>query len=230
MIRLPAGLRAAIFDFDFTLGDSSRAVVVCMDRALEALGLGPTDPEAVKQTIGLTLEVACEVLTGVTDPEVHAEFKTLFVRAADDVMVAQTELLEGVIPALDVLQKGSVKLGIVTTKYGFRVEDILDRFGERHRFGTIVGGDHVAAHKPDPQGLIMALENLHVPPPGALYVGDHLVDAGAAEGAGVPFVGVLTGTTDLEAFKRFPHIGILPGVSELPAFLSQFEKWPPLAR
>jgi phosphoglycolate phosphatase len=227
MSRLPAGLRAVIFDFDFTLGDSSSAVVICMDRALKEMGLGPVVPEEVCRTIGLTLEIACERLTGVTDPEVHATFKSLFVRAADDVMVAQTELLEGVLPALDLLRDGGIPLGIVTTKYRFRVEDILDHFGERHRFRVIVGGDDVVAHKPDPQGLIMALERLDVSPVEALYVGDHTVDASAAQSAGVPFVGVLTGTTLMEAFREYSTVGVLPGVRELPSLLAGFDSWPP---
>jgi phosphoglycolate phosphatase len=227
MIQLPVGLKAIVFDFDFTLGDSSAAVIVCMGRALEELGLGPVEPEEVRETIGLTLEAACEALTGVTDPEVQAAFKTLFVRAADDVMVGGTELLDGVLPALDLFRAGGLRLGIVTTKYRFRVEDILDRFGERPRFGVIVGGDDVAAHKPDPEGLIMALEGLGVSPLEALYVGDHVVDAGAATGAGVPFVGVLTGTTSEDAFREYSRVGVIGGVRDLSSFLAGFEGWPP---
>jgi phosphoglycolate phosphatase len=221
MTQIPAGLKAIVFDFDFTLGDSSAAVILCMDRALAELGLGPVEPEAVRSTIGLTLEAACERLTGVIDPEVHATFKTIFVREADDVMVARTRLLDGVLPALDVLRREGVRLGIVTTKYRFRVEDILDRFGERSRFEIIVGGDDVAAHKPDPQGLIMALEGLDVSPGEALYVGDHVVDAAAAEAAGVPFVGVLTGTTLRKAFDDYPKVGVLEGVRDLPTLLER---------
>jgi len=223
----PSGLRAVIFDFDFTLGDSSEAVVVCMNKALGELGLGPVAPEEIRRTIGLTLEVACEALTGVGDPEVHATFKKLFVRAADDVMVARTRLLDGVLPALDSLRKGGVGLGIVTTKFRYRVEEILDHFGERHRFETIVGGDDVAVHKPDPEGLILALEGLEVSSGESLYVGDHVVDAAAAQGAGMPFLGVLTGTTKKEEFGVFPGVGVLQGVRDLPSFLAAVDEWPP---
>jgi phosphoglycolate phosphatase len=227
MSSVPDGLKAAIFDFDFTLGDSSRAVVHCVNQAVTEMGLRPVDPEDVTRTIGLTLETALEKLLGISDPVVQAEFKTRFVRAADDVMVAGTELLEGVLPALDSIGGNGVRLGIVSTKYRYRIEDILDRFGERHRFSVIVGGDDVKAHKPDPEGLSLALSTLGIPGTEALYVGDHLVDALAAAGAGIPFVGVLTGNTDAEEFRTKPGVGVVDGVRNLPSFLSRLPHWPP---
>ena len=88
-------LRAAIFDFDLTLADSTAAVVACVDYALESLNLGPVSPEQVRRTIGLSLDVALDVLTGETSPQARIRFQRLFVEEADRVMVAQTEMMEG---------------------------------------------------------------------------------------------------------------------------------------
>ena len=47
----------------------------------------------------------------------------------------------------------------------------------------------------------------------ALYVGDHLVDAQAAEALGVDFVGVLTGCATRETFAAHPALAIIEDVS-----------------
>ena len=142
-------------------------------------------------------------------------------------MVSQTDLLEGVPEALDTLRAAQIKLGIVSTKYRFRIEDILGRFELADRFDMIVGGEDVAAHKPDPQGLVLALDALAVGPEEAVYVGDHVVDAEAAMRASVPFVAVLSGESERGDFRRFPNVGILGTVSQLPTFIASCGRWPP---
>jgi phosphoglycolate phosphatase len=220
-------LRAAIFDFDLTLADSTAAVVACVDYALDSLNLGPVSPEQVRRTIGLSLDAALEVLTGETSPQARVRFHQLFVEAADRVMVAQTEMMEGVLPALDVLRESGLRLGVVSTKYRYRIEDILDRHGARDRFTSIVGAEDTEYHKPDPEGLYLTLTSLGICAGEAVYVGDHVVDAEAAERASVPFVGVLTGTTKEDEFREFPHLGILRAVPQLPSFLDGLSGWPP---
>ncbi len=220
-------LRAAIFDFDLTLADSTAAGVACIDYALDALNLGPVSPEQVRRTIGLSLDAALEVLTGETSPQAQVRFHQLFVEKADQVMVAQTELMEGVLPALDALRESGLSLGVVSTKYRYRIEDILDRHGARDRFTTIVGAEDTASHKPDPEGIRLTLSSLGISSGEAVYVGDHVVDAEAAERASVPFVGVLTGTTKEDEFREFPHLGILRAMPQLPSFLDGLSGWPP---
>jgi len=132
-----------IFDFDLTLVDSTRAVVACVDHALESLGFAPSGPEEVCRTIGLSLEATLEALTGEADSQVQERFRRLFVERADTMMVAQTELLKGVLPALDLLRARGLSLGIVSTKYRYRIEAILDRHGMRDRtmeLSTRAGG------------------------------------------------------------------------------------------
>jgi phosphoglycolate phosphatase len=212
--------RAVLFDFDLTLADSTKAVVACFTYSLETLGLPKPTPEDVRGTIGLGLGEALTLLTGVQDQATERQFRKLFVEHADRIMVDQTELLEGVLPALDDLRGRGVLLGIVSTKYRYRIEHTLDRFGIRDRFSTLVGGDSVDALKPDPAGLLLSLTELGMERGQALYVGDHVVDAEAANRASVPFVGVLTGTKTEKDFEAFPKVAILPGVADLPAFLA----------
>ncbi len=142
-------------------------------------------------------------------------------------MVSQTDLFEGVQETLDALRNAGIGLGIVSTKYRFRIEDILKRHQLAHHFGVIVGGEDVTSHKPDPEGLVSALAALGVSPGEAVYVGDHVVDAEAAMGAAVPFVAVLSGESEEGAFGGFPRVGVLGAVPELPRFIGSCGMWPP---
>jgi len=221
------GPQAVLFDFDLTLADSTAAVGSCIAHALGRLGFDPVPPEAVRKTIGLSLEATLEDLTGDTDPAIQAQFKELFIQHADRVMVAQTDFLVGALSALADLRTQGLRLAIVSTKYRYRIQAILDRHGAREFFEVVVGGEDTAAHKPDPEGLRQALGALAVNRNQAVYVGDHLVDAQAAMRAGISFVPVLTGATKRDEFLSLPHLSILGSVSELPSFLSEFEEWPP---
>lgn len=213
-------LRGVIFDFDLTLVDSTRAVSACIVHALGSLGLAIPSTEAMHRTLGLSLEATLQSLTSETDPAIQREFKRLFVEHADIVMVAQTEFLEGAISAMSDLRDRGLRLAIVSTKFRYRIEAILDRHHARDLFDVIVGGEDIDRHKPDPMGLRRALDMLRIGPRQALYVGDHVVDAEAAERAGVPFVAVLSGAMAADEFVHSPNIGILKSVSLLPAFLS----------
>ncbi len=211
--------RAVLFDFDYTLGDSSDGIIDCVNTALVAMGHQAAAPAAIRGTIGLPLERMFTLLTGADGPA-PTEFRRRFVARADEVMVDHTWIFPGVREAVASIARSGAALGIVTTKYAYRVRAILEREGLAGAFTVIVGSDAVKAPKPDPEGLLAAVATLGAVPRDALYVGDSTSDAGAAANAGVPFVAVLSGVTPAPAFAAYPVVAMLPGVADLPAWLS----------
>ena len=57
-------IKAILFDFDYTLADSSRGVIDCIGYALGALRLPPVSEEAACRTIGLSLADTLAALAG----------------------------------------------------------------------------------------------------------------------------------------------------------------------
>jgi phosphoglycolate phosphatase-like HAD superfamily hydrolase len=55
---------AVLYDFDFTLADSSPGVVDCVNCALRQLGLSAAPPDLIRQTIGLSMSATLAHLTG----------------------------------------------------------------------------------------------------------------------------------------------------------------------
>lgn len=64
-----------LFDFDYTLADSSRGIVTCFQNVLKRHGYTAVTDEEIKRTIGKTLEDSFSILTGITDAQQLADFK-----------------------------------------------------------------------------------------------------------------------------------------------------------
>lgn len=212
--------RAVLFDFDYTLADSSEAVVECFNAGLAGIGLPPAAPDAIRRTIGLTLPDSLAQVAGEAHRARSDEFRRHWRELSDRIMVRKTRLLPPVRGAVADLRGRGVRLGVVSTKWRCRIEETFARDRLTNSFEVIVGGDDVASHKPDPEGIRLALKRLEVSPAEALYVGDSIVDAEAAERAGVPFAAVLSGMTEEAAFGAFRRAAILEHMGLLPDWLS----------
>ena len=205
-----------IFDFDYTLADSSRGVIECINFALNELGLPAVSAEVACQTIGLSLPDIFLKLIGQQYIAKCDEFAHLFIKRADEVMADRTVLFESVPKTVELLKKRGIALGIVSTKFRRRIETILKRENLLNQFDVIIGGEDISEYKPDPEGLLAAIERLEDIPSSSLYVGDSVTDAETAKRAKVPFVAVLSGVTPKDTFRDYNVYGILEGLSELP--------------
>jgi phosphoglycolate phosphatase len=210
----------ALFDFDFTLADSSAGVIECTNFALHAMGLPEADELAIRRTVGLALPASFLALSGRTDTMLSSEFTRRFAQRADEVMADLTAIYPTVPAVFRALHQRTIRIGVVSTKFRYRIQESLRRASLLSLVDAIVGGEDVPAHKPNPAGIVAALAILGTPAARAIYVGDHLVDALAAKAAGVRFVGVLSGTTDRNAFAEIGVDDVLESIEELPAHVA----------
>ena len=208
-------IKGIIFDFDYTLGNSEKGIIECMQYALAKLGYAAADEESICRTIGISLPKTYTILTGDTDGEKALLFRDCFVHKADEVMVENTVMFPEAVRLLAEIKEKGIKTGIVTTKYSFRIRDILKNNDMSDAVDFIVGGDDVSEPKPSPEGLLKTIEYMGLEKNEVLYVGDSLVDAETAQRAGVSFAAVTTGTTVREQFADYPHIAIMDSLTEL---------------
>lgn len=210
---------SVIFDFDYTLADSSKGVIECMNYALEKMGLPTRSGKVIRKLIGVSMAETYEELAGDLHGGRFEEFQRLFVERADQVMLEGVRLFDSARPAVEALLAGGVSLGIVSTKFRYRIEAVLQRDKLEHAFEVIVGGEDVSAHKPDPTGLNIAIGRLGRSPAEVLYVGDSAVDAETTRRAGVPFVAVLSGVTPREAFAAYEPLAVIDDLALLPGLV-----------
>jgi phosphoglycolate phosphatase len=117
------------------------------------------------------------------------------------------------------LKKHGLKLGIVSTKFRYRIEGILTRDNLLDAFDVVIGGEDVTQHKPNPEGLQRAKERLNSLFSQTLYIGDSVIDAETAQRGDIPFVAVLSGVTPREEFGRYTVAGIVENLSQLAEWL-----------
>jgi len=212
---------AVLFDFDYTLVDSSRGICACFNYALEKMGLPLAQAEDICKTIGIpTPEMLVRVM-GEQYRERSEEFRALFREMAEICMNRETTILKDTDSTIRFLKRKGIKLGVVSTKTRARIEEFLTQKGLFEFFDIIIGGGDVSNPKPDPEGILTAVSKLGVGPEACLYVGDSITDALAAQRAGLAFAAVLTGTTRREDFKGYDVMWYMEGLAKLPELVKK---------
>ena len=204
-----------IFDFDYTLADSSKGIVLCFKHVLKEHEHANVSDEEIKRTIGMTLENAFNALTRVTDKEKLAIYVKEYVKKADGCMTENTVLFPETAKVLMTLKQNGVKIGIVSTKYRYRIKEVLEREFDEELIDVVVGGEDVTTHKPSPEGLLFAIKQLNSDKNNCLYIGDSTIDAETAQAAGVDFYGVLNGATSSEELNKYSNIIIANDLTDL---------------
>lgn len=204
-----------LFDFDYTLADSSRGIVICFRNVLQRHGYTDITDTAIKRTIGKTLEDSFSILTGITDMEQLIALKEEYSKEENQHMNRNTRLFADTLPTLHKLRRQGARIGIISTKNRFRIEEFMKMHLPQGWFDIIIGMEDVSRAKPDPEGLLLAIEKLKVSPEKTLYIGDSTVDAQTAASAGVSFAGITSGMTKFEELAQYPHVRIIGNLREL---------------
>lgn len=169
---------AIIFDFDGTLVD--------LDGFIEKYTSEFITDNNLTTTLSLKdFYKEINLGTGSLDPSLIDKFK----QSWKERMVKEIPLIAGVEETIRTLKERGFKLGIVSTGYTERLNKILEAKGLRSYFEVLIGKEDVENQKPDPEGILKAIQRLGIDPEKALYVGDNQVDviAGKAAGAGTAF-------------------------------------------
>lgn len=212
--------KAIFFDFDYTLGDATDCIVAGFFHAFRQMGLAQPDYEAVRGTIGMTLENAYTLLSGDSDPERQALFHRLYVEKANPLQIKETRLFPGAVELLDWLKAQGILTAIVSTKRRPVLEDIFAYRNLEDRIAFCVGGTDAPRYKPAPDGALLALSKAGVRRSEALFVGDTVIDAETAQRAGLDFAAVCNGTTPASAFAAWPHVYVARDLPDLHRWLA----------
>jgi HAD superfamily hydrolase (TIGR01548 family) len=116
------------------------------------------------------------------------------------------------------------ELDIFTGRIRHELDYTLDRCGCRDFFRKIVSVENVKRPKPAPDGLLQILDGRG--PSDALYVGDNVDDALAAQAARMPFVGILPRGSEERRqrgtrLRELGSLAILSDVKELEGWLKK---------
>ena len=171
-----------LFDFDNTLYDTNEGIREILRHALPMVGV-EYDDSMFGEFTGLSMDQVFERYVG--DWSLYDRYKEEFMRIVrSDVYMTGTPFpeTEKVLKELSIRGK---RLGIVSGKMSFKIENLMGRDGMLDMIETIVGYGDTERHKPFPDPIELALSRFDVPRSEVLYVGDSPNDSGAAINAGI---------------------------------------------
>ena len=200
---------AYIFDFDYTLADATEPVVQSFLYALEKMNLQKSSRQDIINTIGIPIGESYTILTGDDSEEGIELFKKYQKEKSDEITVPNTVFIGDAKEVLQILKNRGKKIGIVSSRWGQRINDIFENLNSRELIDFIIGTEHVENYKPNPEGLFKMIDMMEAKNP--LYIGDSYIDAQAAQ----DFVGVTTGTTSREKLESYPHIAVLDDLKDI---------------
>lgn len=183
--------RSIIFDLDGTLIDSAPDIHAAVNRVLVERVLPEIDLLTLKSFVGngamVLMERSIKHRDGDASPAELEHALSRFLEVYADEPAGRTVLYSGVQHGIDQLATRGYRLGICTNKPEALTRSILRDLDLASAFEVIIGGDTLPTRKPDPAGLLLAIESLGSTPTDAIFVGDSEVDAATAASAGVKF-------------------------------------------
>lgn len=207
-----------VFDWDGTILDSIATIVGCTQATLAELGLPRADESGLRGAIGLgideMIESFCPGCDEVTSSRIIEVYRRLWFGGFND----RPRPFEGVPDLLSTLSGQGRLLAIATAKSRRGLLADLERTGLGHHFQASRTVDE-AASKPSPDMLLQLLDELGVGPAEALMIGDAAHDLQMARNAGVPAIGVTSGTAKREALLEVGPLACLDSVMGLPGWL-----------
>ncbi len=214
-------LRAALFDFDGTLVDTTDLIYQSMRHASgEVLGR-EISREVLMANVGQPLPRQMELLSA-EHAEALLDSYRLHNEENHDALIKE---FPGVEKALGRLRAAGVGVAVVTSKRRFSVEMALKSFpGLGEVVDQWVTMEDTEQHKPRPEPLLKGLELLgDTPREEAAYVGDSPFDVAAARAAGVASVAVSWGAFTEEALRAAEPDHLAPDIDSAVAVLLRLD-------
>ena len=194
-LALPRGLAGIVFDCDGVLLDSGESNTLFYNLARAYFGLPPMSKE---QEAFVHIHTSMRSLEHIIPSNLLGCLREA-VQSIDYVrdIIPYIKPEPGIYELLHFLRGAGVKLAVHTNRSTF-VEELLERFRLKEYFDPIVTAS-TCAPKPAPDGALFILRHWGIEPDRVLFVGDSVLDAQTAQGAGLVFVSFKNPNLDSEA-------------------------------
>ena len=197
-------VRAIIFDLDGVLLDNTSVIIDVFQEDARRGGVRIPSKEEVISTLGLPWIDMVERLLGKDEKykkihrEVWAEYEP------------KMKIMPGAREMLGEIRQAKA---IVTSKPKDTAKRQLKEL--LYFFKFIVAEEDTKEHKPHPEPLLKACEQLKIKPNEAIYIGDHIRDLETARNAGMDFIGILSGGVSREEFEKVGAKKTITSLNEL---------------
>ena len=218
--------RYAIFDLDGTLLDTLDDLTDSMNYMLGKHNFPLRTRDEVRNFVGNGVR---KLVERAVPPEYKADDEfidkfyndfSLYYNSHSDV---KTSPYPGTIDMLDKLLENGFDIAIVSNKIDSAVKSLSSKFfGGRIR--SAIGEKPSIRHKPEPDMVFMAMEEMGANKMDSIYIGDSEVDIETARNAGIPCVSVLWGFKDRKFLEESGATMLVHSMEELTKNLINYQK------
>lgn len=186
-------VKAVLLDLDGTIIDTAGLIVASFRHAFREVLGEDLEPAEVIRHLGRSLDDQIRIMRPELDPERSRRLMATYLEHNHRIHDrGHLKPVPGSPEALERLRAQGRELAVVTSKREAMAWRGLELAGLDAYFrgpGRLVGHDATRRHKPHPEPLLRALDNLGLRAGDAVYVGDSPFDMQAARAAGIPGLG-----------------------------------------
>ncbi len=196
-------IKGIIFDVDGTTLDTLDDIYESFNRALELFHMPLQTKDQVRMGVGRGFKVLIDKCTPEgTDEKTKEEFLPVYSGIYAENYKNKTLPYKGIPELLKALHEKGIRLAINSNKGDAYVKGLIEKNFPDIPFTEVMGAREGIAHKPDPQGTDMIIDEMGLNKEEILYIGDSDVDIMTAKNAGVRSIGCLWGFRDEETLKN----------------------------
>lgn len=204
--------KTVLFDFDGTLANTIPLILASYRHTIERFGLEPADDATIMSWIGRTLPDMFTELAGADRaPALMDAYSSWQAANAAEHLVAYP----GIDEMLADLAAAGARMGVATSRRRPSAETLATALGLHQHLPLLVAMEDTEHHKPHPAPLLLAAARIGADPAECVYVGDAVVDLGAADAAGMAGIGVTWGAGLPDALRAHPSLAVVDTVAQL---------------
>lgn len=187
---------AVLFDLDGTLTDSRAGITACIRHALEKLGRGCPDDDALATYIGPPLRGTLSTLLDTRDAALIEEALAHYRSRYDDVGLFENRVYDGVPEMLDATARLAPAMFVATAKPRHAAVRIVGHFDLARHFASVYGAEPGGRFDAKTDLLAHLIESGVIQAETAVMVGDRASDILAAKVNRIRSIGASWGYGD----------------------------------
>ena len=176
---------AVLFDLDGTLINSGLSFLKIVNELKVEESQDPVNFEIVREFSSRGASLILKNAFPEANDEKIDELKLKFLKRYAQIMTSDIYVYEGVEELLNFLTEKNISWGIVTNKSAKYALPIIEKLNWHNQTSAIICPENVHQTKPDPEGILRALNLLDASIETSFYVGDHERDIQTAKNANV---------------------------------------------
>jgi HAD superfamily hydrolase (TIGR01509 family) len=193
---------AVIFDWDGTLADTRKVIVVSFQKALKEINLEVSN-QFIERRIGVGASETFREILQAANRRVDENIVKQLVERKSKVQIElakEITLFEGARELLEALQ-GKVKVGLATMNNHVVITHLLQKIELVNCFDEILTIEAVSHSKPDPEIFLKTAKRLETKPQACVVFEDSIFGVKAAKSADMGCIAVTTGVYNEEELE-----------------------------